>query len=114
VTVFRDQLPWRKFCLQALQLFACITCGIVTASNYTGLIGFNRNWKGTPILLLLLLLLLSSSSSSFICSKNYTKYTNATRQVKPSRTARLTGALTAALKTIKNSIKLKYTVDKCK
>jgi len=29
------------------------------------------------------------------------KYTNATRQVKPSRTARLTGALTAALKTIK-------------
>ena len=30
--------------------------------------------------------------------KKYTKYTKATRQVKPSRTARLTGALTAALK----------------
>ena len=43
----------------------------------------------------------------------YTKYTNATRQVKPSRTARLTGALTAALKTIKTVFKkkLKYTVN---
>ena len=37
----------------------------------------------------------------YLLIKVLKKYTNATRQVKPSRTARLTGVLTAALKTIK-------------